>query len=832
MFSKEKYSNFEGGNMFQQYLYRCTDKVIEEINIGVMAFLNLKLESFTPEMILIGILEHKDSGIDDILDEIGKPAERILSEILNDLYDLQNLAPQSKEEVDESKAKKINMTPETENLFKIALQIALEMEDKFISEGSLFLSMFKLEKSSLPGLLKKYDLNFEDVQLGLLELRKGKTITEKNAETKSDVLKLFTTDLTERARKGELDPVIGRDDEIMRVVEVLSRRKKNNPILIGYPGVGKTVIVEGLAIKIAEATVPETLLGKRILQLEMAEIIAGAKFKGEFEERVKAVKDEIVKSTGEIILFIDETHTVMSSGNGEGLSASSILKPALANGQLQCIGTTTFRDYKKYIETDKAMERRFQPITVDEPSIEETVQILAGIKQNYEDHHHIQYTDEAIKMAAKLSEKYITNRYLPDKAIDLIDEAGAKKHLQLIYVSPDVGELEKNKQDLHDKQMDSFEKQDFENVSKLQQEIEKINLKLKNIRLKPKNKQKSLSDKVELNDIADVITRWTGIPTQRMLTSESEKLLTMENSLHKRIVGQDIAIQAISNALRRNRAGIKEPNRPIGSFLFLGPTGVGKTELAKALAQLIMDDEKKIIRLDMSEYMEQHSVSKIIGSPPGYVGYGEGGQLTELVKRNPYSVILLDEIEKAHTNVFNILLQIFDEGHLTDAQGVRVSFKNTIIIGTSNLGGREIAKEIPKVGFESYTEEEKNYNEMKTMVMTDVKRLFKPEFINRLDDIIVFHSLTMQDFKQIVELELNKLIKRLLEEDIKIKFSAQVKKMLLNYGFSQTYGARPLKREIEKRIENPLSKLLITGEISKKISYTIDERDGEIFLKK
>ncbi len=819
--------------MFQQYLYRCTDKVIEEINIGIMEFFNLKLESFTPEMVLVGMLEHKDSGLVKIIETIGKPAEKILSELLDELYNLQKIAPhkKNKNSKESENPQHINMAIETEKLFKYGLDIAVALGDKFISEGALFLAMFNLENSKLPKLLNKYALNYEECKTALLELRKGRKITEKDAESKSDVLKLFTTDLTERARKGELDPVIGRDKEIMRVIEVLSRRKKNNPILIGYPGVGKTVIVEGLAIKIANADVPETLLQKRILQLEMAEIVAGAKFKGEFEERIKAIKDEIVNSGGSIILFIDETHTVMS-GMNDGLSASSILKPALANGTLQCIGTTTFKEYKKYIETDKAIERRFQPITVNEPTIEETIEILEGIRHKYEAHHKIKYSEKAIQMSAKLSEKYITNRYLPDKAIDLMDEAGAKKHLQLIYIEPDIGILEKKKQNLHDQQMESFENQDFANVSKLQQEIEKIKSKLNKLRKDYENKKKKNGENVTVQDIANVITSWTGIPTSKMLTSEAEKLLKMEENLHKRVIGQDIAIQAVSDALRRNRAGIKDPNRPIGSFIFLGPTGVGKTELAKALAQYLMDDEKKIIRLDMSEYMEPHSVSKIIGSPPGYVGYGEGGQLTELVKRNPYSVVLLDEIEKAHSNVFNILLQLLDEGHLTDAQGVKVSFKNTIIIGTSNLGGREITRDIPKIGFESTIEEEKNYREMKEVVMTDVKKLFKPEFINRLDDIIVFHSLTLDNFRQIVSLELNKLVKRLEEDEISISFTSGVKKMLLNYGFSDSYGARPLKREIEKRIENELSKMLIAGKLSRNEKYVIGTKNGKIILQK
>jgi len=812
--------------LFQQFLYRCTEKVIQEINIGILEFLELKQEYFTPEMILIGMLEHKNSGLLKIFEEAAYQPEEISNKILSMLYNRQELVPQRSGE----KYQKINLTPETEELFKIALDITNEFNDKYINEDTLFLALFRLDYENTKKVLNEVGLEEKKIRTAIKTLRKGRRITDKKAESKVDVLKLFTLDLTEMARKGQLDPVIGREQEIMRVIEVLSRRKKNNPILVGYPGVGKTVITEGLANRIAEADVPETLLEKRILQLNMAEILAGAKFKGEFEERMKAVKDEIINAAGSIILFIDETHTVVSSGSADGISASNILKPALAKGQLQCIGATTFQEYKRYIETDKALERRFQPITVNEPTVEETIKILSGLKEKYEIHHTIEYTSESLKFASILSEKYITNRFLPDKAIDLIDEAGARKHLKAIYVPPDISHLEKEKIKLKDDQVSNFEKKDFQNVALIQQKILNINKKLKSLRSRLTKSRKPTDKIVNANDIAAVVTRWTGIPAQKMMKTEAKKLLEMESNIHKRIVGQDIAISAVSDAIRRNRAGLKESSRPIGAFLFLGPTGVGKTELAKALAEFLMDDEKKIIRLDMSEYMEEHTVSKIIGSPPGYVGYGEGGQLTEQVKRNPYSIVLLDEIEKAHTNIFNVLLQIFDEGHLTDGQGMKVSFKNTVIIGTSNIGGKKIVRDVKKIGFESKEDSEKTYNEMKKLIMSDVKKLFKPEFLNRLDDIIVFHSLSKEDFKQIVNLELNKLKKKLRENEIEAEFTNNVRKMLLKFGFSEFYGARPLNREIEKRIENPLSRILIKNELKKKKKFFVDEKEGKIII--
>ena len=816
--------------MFQQYLHRCTEKVIEQINIAIMEFIDMKRELFTPEMLLLGMLGHENSRLPQIFEEAGQHAEDTRARMLDMLYDTQEIGTEAL--VDPSGQAQIKVTPEVEELFKIALEVAAELGDKYISEDSLYLSMYRLRYDTITRILEQSGLDEAAAKAAIESLRNGSTITDRTAESKMDVLKMFTTDLTEMARKGQLDPVVGREEEIMRVIEVLSRRKKNNPILIGYPGVGKTVIVEGLANMIAEAEVPETLLNKRILQLDMAEIVAGAKFKGEFEERIKMIKDEIIGSAGQIILFIDEIHTVVSSGDPGGISASNMLKPALAKGQLQCIGATTFQEYKQYIEVDKALARRFQPITVDEPSVDETVEILEGLREKYEEHHSIRYDNEAISTAAKLAEKYISDRFLPDKAIDLIDEAGARKHLQLIYVQPDIQKLEKEKQKLRDEQMRSYDKGDFENVALLQQQISVINQQMEKIRTKKEKKQKPSSQSVTVDDVAQVITRWTGIPAQRMLTSEKEKLLKMEQHLHQRVIGQDVAVAAVSAAIRRNRAGMRETNRPIGAFLFLGPTGVGKTELAKALAEFLMDDQQKIIRLDMSEYMEAHTVSRLIGSPPGYVGYGEGGQLTEMVKRNPYSVVLLDEVEKAHPNIFNVMLQIFDEGHITDAQGFKVSFKNTVVIGTSNIGGQEIARDVKRIGFETFKEDEKTYDDMKNTVMSDVRKFFKPEFINRLDDIIVFHSLTKENFKEIVDLELGKLQTRLLEEGIEVQFTDGVRAMLLKYGFSEIYGARPLKREIEKRVENPLSIMLMKDELKPGKSIILDENNDELVVQK
>lgn len=604
--------------------------------------------------------------------------------------------------------------------------------------------------------------------------------------------------------------------------------------MIGEPGVGKTVIVEGLAQKIVKAEVPHSLLNKRVKVLEMSELIAGAKMRGEFEERMKAVKDEITNAHGGIILFIDELHTIVSAGAGAGgVDASNMLKAALSKGQLQCIGATTLEDYKKNIEEDKALARRFQPILVNEPSVDQTVLILQGLKGKYEKHHSVQYQEGAIEAAAKLSEKHIYDRALPDKAVDLLDEAGAKKHLALIYVPPVIQQLEKDKNEVLKKQKEAFDKQDFQTVAQLRQEVLTIDKKLSEEKENWNKDLEQVDNTVTVEDIASVVATWTGIPVNKIRETESEKLLHMEEILHKRVIGQDNAIIALSNAIRRNRAGLKDSHRPIGSFLFLGPTGVGKTELAKALAEFLLDDENRLIRLDMSEYMEKHSVSKIIGSPPGYVGYDEGGQLTEKVRRHPYSVILLDELEKAHPDVFNILLQLLDDGRLTDAHGRVTSFKNAIIIGTSNIGTKSIAEGKTKgIGFSATADSTRDYNQVRTLVLNEVQKLFKPEFINRLDDLIVFHKLEPKQVRQIAELMLDNLGKRLQENNITLKISNKVKDRLAKDGFSEMYGARPLRRLIEDQIENAISMKIINGELDHGETISVDLLKGEFSFKK
>ena len=718
-------------------------------------------------------------------------------------------------------------------MFEIAQDEAKKLGDRYISVGAMFLALFDPRVGRTADILQEFGLKYNKVKEDLEVMRGGINIDEKDGEGKMDVLAQYTTDLTDMARRGELDPVIGREKEIDRIIQILSRRKKNNPVLIGEPGVGKTVIIEGLAQKIVKAEVPNSLLNKRVKVLEMSEIIAGAKMRGEFEERMKAVKDEITSSHGSIILFIDELHTIVSAGAGTGgVDASNMLKAALAKGQLQCIGATTLDDYKKSIEQDKALARRFQPILVEEPSVDETVSMLRGIKSKYEKHHSIQFQEGAILAAAKLSEKHIYDRALPDKAVDLLDEAGAKKHLELIYVPPVIQQLEKDRNEIIKQQKDAFDAQDFEKVAQLRQDVLEIDKKLSAEKDKWNSELSKVDHSVTEEDIANVVATWTGIPVNKIRETETAKVMNMEENLHKRVIGQDHAIVAISNAIRRNRAGLKDKDRPIGSFLFLGPTGVGKTELAKALAEFLLDDENRMIRLDMSEYMEKHSVSKIIGSPPGYVGYDEGGQLTEKVRRHPYSVILLDELEKAHPDVFNILLQLIDDGRLTDAHGRVTSFKNAIIIGTSNIGTQSIVEGKTKgIGFAVTDDPSRDYSQVRAMVLNEVQKLFKPEFINRLDDLIVFHKLEPDQVRQIADLMLNNLAKRLQESHITLEVTNKVKDELAREGFSETYGARPLRRLIEDKIENAISMRIINGEFKDSDTIHVDFKKNDYVFK-
>lgn len=648
-----------------------------------------------------------------------------------------------------------------------------------------------------------------------------------NASTPT--LDSLARDLTAIAKEGNIDPVIGRSKEIERVIQVLSRRTKNNPVLIGEPGVGKTAIAEGLAQQIVNNEVPEILRDKRVMTLDMGTVVAGTKYRGEFEDRLKKVMEEI-RQAGNIILFIDELHTLIGAGGAEGaIDASNILKPALARGELQCIGATTLDEYRKYIEKDAALERRFQPIQVDEPTIEESVQILQGLRDRYEAHHRVTITDEAIESAVKLSDRYITDRFLPDKAIDLIDEAASKVRLRSYTAPPNLKELEQKLEEVRKEKDAAVQSQEFEKAASLRDKEQRLREELEKTKDEWKEKQGQESSEVTTEDIANVVSSWTGVPVAKLQKDESERLLNMEDILHNRVIGQDEAVKAISKAIRRARAGLKDPKRPIGSFIFLGPTGVGKTELARALAEAMFGDEDAMIRIDMSEYMEKHSTSRLVGSPPGYVGYEEGGQLTEKVRRKPYSVVLLDEIEKAHPEVFNILLQVLEDGRLTDAKGRTVDFRNTILIMTSNVGAHELRRN-KYVGF-NLGDEEHDYQDMKSKVMDELKKAFRPEFLNRIDEIIVFHSLEQKHLKQIVKLMAEQLKKRLKEQDIDFELTDQAIEKIAKEGTDLEYGARPLRRAIQKNVEDLLSEELLKGNIEKGKKVKIDiNKDGEFVV--
>ena len=651
---------------------------------------------------------------------------------------------------------------------------------------------------------------------------------EPRGNKNTPTLDQYGRDLTDMAEEGRLDPVVGRDEETQRVLEILCRRIKNNPCLIGDPGVGKTAIAEGLAQKIVEGDIPDILKDKRVVALDLSSMIAGSKYRGEFEERLKRVMNEI-KSVGNVLIFIDEVHTIVGAGGAEGaIDASNILKPALARGEIQCIGATTIDEYRKYIEKDSALERRFQPVNVGEPSKEETLLILKGIRDKYEAHHAVKITDEALQAAVTLSDRYITDRFMPDKAIDLIDEAAAKVRIENFNAPPNLKRLEDEIQKITKSKEDAIAFQDFEKAARLRDEEKNLKNKLDDLKANWTTESSVKSHLVGEQEIAKVVAKWTKIPVEKLTEKESERLLKLEEILHNRVIGQNEAVKSVARAVRRARVGLKDPNRPIGSFIFLGPTGVGKTELSKALAETMFGLENNIIRIDMSEYMEKHAVSRLIGSPPGYIGYDEGGQLTEAVRRRPYSVILLDEIEKAHPDVFNVLLQILEDGRLTDGKGKTVNFKNTIIIMTSNVGAHSIKKQ-KNVGFAVDSEKsESEYEKMKDSVMEELKRSFRPEFLNRIDDIIVFHKLEEKDLLEIVELMIESLKKRLEEYEIYLNFTEGAKKFLVEKGSDLTYGARPLRRIITKKVEDKLSEEVLKGNIKKGDMVEITLEEGEL----
>ena len=721
----------------------------------------------------------------------------------------------------------IGFTPRAKRVLELAFDEARQLGHTYIGTEHILLGLIREGEGVAAQVLRNLGADLEKVRRQVVEqLGGGAPSGAKSSRgRKTPTLDQFGRDLTELAREGKLDPVIGREKEIQRVIQVLSRRTKNNPCLIGEPGVGKTAIAEGLAQKIVEGDVPETLLDKRVVTLDLGALVAGSKFRGEFEERLKKVMEEI-RTSGDVILFIDELHTIIGAGAAEGaIDASNILKPALARGELQAIGATTLDEYRKHIEKDAALERRFQPIMVEEPSVEETIAILEGLRDRYEAHHRVKITDGALRAAAVLSDRYVTDRFLPDKAIDLIDEAGSKIRLQALVAPPELKELEQQIEETRMEKEAAIKNEEFEKAANLRDAEQKMRERLERERQEWKNNRGRMEGIVTEEDIAEIVSSWTGIPVTRLAQEESERLLNLEEVLHKRVVAQNEAIDAVARAIRRARAGLKDPKRPIGSFIFLGPTGVGKSLLAKALAEALFGDEDAMIRIDMSEYMERHTVSRLVGAPPGYVGYDEGGQLTERVRRRPYSVILLDEIEKAHPEVFNILLQVLEDGRLTDAKGRTVDFRNTVIIMTSNVGAHEIQREGSGIGFQVEKDEKSSYESMKRKVMEELRRTFRPEFLNRIDEIIVFHALNQEHLKQIVEIELGYLIEQLKERNVHLEFTEAAKALLVEKGYDPDYGGRPLRRAIQRLVENPLSDDMLKGKFKEGDRIIVDVND-------
>lgn len=708
----------------------------------------------------------------------------------------------------------IPFTKRAEKILKMAYVEAEKYKSDIIGTEHLLLALVKEKDGVAAQVLLNFDITYEAVREELENILRG-TPSSKEANTqrsKTPALDHFGRDLTELARKNELDPIIGREKEIERVAQILSRRKKNNPVLIGEPGVGKTAIAEGLALRIVERKVPRILHNKRVVTLDLGAIVAGTKYRGQFEERMKAIMNELQRAK-DVILFIDELHTIVGAGGASGsLDASNMFKPALSRGELQCIGATTLNEYRQYIEKDGALERRFQKIMVDPPSAEETILILNGLKDRYEEHHKVRYSEEAIYAAVKLSERYMTDRFLPDKAIDVVDETGARVHLANIVVPKDITELEEEIKQIRKEKDVVIKNQEFERAAVLRDQEKRLNRKLDAAKRRWKESEEETIATVSEEDIADVVAMMTGIPVQKVAQSETDKILKMEEALKARIAGQNEAVHLLCRAIQRTRAGLKDPNRPIGSFIFLGPTGVGKTQLAKELAKYLFEKEDALIRLDMSEYMEKFSVSRLTGAPPGYVGYEEGGQLTEKVRRHPYSVVLFDEIEKAHPDVFNILLQILDDGSLTDGLGRRVDFKNTILIMTSNAGAREIRK---AGGFGFSTQEaEIDYSKMQTKIMDEVKRLFNPEFLNRVDELVVFHNLEKEHMGQIIDIVVKEMLGKVSDRQIEIELTQDAKDFIIEKGFDPVYGARPLKRVIQKFIEDPVAEDMLKGKFN------------------
>jgi len=806
---------------------RFTEKAERAIAFSQQSAVELGHNYVGTEHILLGLVKEGTGVAARVLQSQGITEEKIMKEIDELIGRGENPGEAP-----------VGFTPRTKRVLELAFKEARRMGQGYIGTEHLLLGIMKEGESVAVRIMM--DLGVDPQKL-LSELVKvlneeapGSTGAPKSNSSSSNTptLNQFGRDLTDMARDGKIDPVIGRDKEIERIIQILSRRTKNNPCLIGEPGVGKTAIAEGLAQKIVEGNVPEILNDKRVVTLDISSMVAGAKYRGEFEDRLKKAMEEI-KKAGNVILFIDELHTIVGAGAAEGaIDASNILKPSLARGEIQVVGATTLNEYRKHIEKDAALERRFQPITVGEPTKEEAVEILKGVRDKYEAHHRVKITDDALEAAVKLSDRYITDRFLPDKAIDLVDEAASRVRLKTFTAPPDIKTMEEKVEKLSKEKEDAIRHQEFEKAAKIRDEEQKLKSELDKIRDEWHQKNQTTTDTVTADEIADIVASWTAIPVKKLAEEESERLLKMEDTLHNRVIGQDEAVKSIAKAIRRGRVGLKDPKRPVGSFIFLGPTGVGKTELCKALSEAMFGDEKSLIRVDMSEFMEKHSVSKLVGSPPGYIGYDEGGQLTEKVRRKPYSVLLFDEIEKAHPDIFNILLQILEDGRLTDSQGRVVDFRNTIIIMTSNVGARTIT-EPKRLGFSAVKDESaKNYEDMKGNVMGELKKTFRPEFLNRIDDIIVFHPLTEENIKKIVRLMLDVLIKRLKQNEIEMEVSEETMTHLAKKGYDPVFGARPLRRAIQSMIEDKLAEEMLEGKVKAGDSIIIDMDGENVVVKK
>lgn len=799
-----------------------TQKANDVLNLAIKAAENFGHAYIGSEHILIGVLKENTSYGAELLTEKGVTLDKI-EELIKENTGVGNPTALSPND----------FTPTAKRVLEVSFQLARSMRNSFVGTEHLLLALLRESDSGAVKLLNACGVEAESFTEELVndlarpnaEFRGSKS--GKKGKSNTPTLDEFGTDLTEKAANGGIDPVIGREKEIERVIQILSRRTKNNPCLIGEPGVGKTAIAEGLALKIVKDEVPELLSGKKIVALDLTSMVAGTKYRGDFEERIKKAMDE-VKNAKNVILFIDEVHTLIGAGAAEGaVDAANILKPALARGEIQVIGATTIDEYRKNIEKDAALERRFQSVMVGEPTEEETVEILKGLRDKYEAHHKVKISDEAIETAVKMSSRYIADRFLPDKAIDLIDEAASSVRLKAFTAPPNLKSMEQEIKRLEQEKASAVKSQDFEAAAKIRDKEKELQTLLDEEKEKWKNLSGKEIKEVSTEDIANVVSSWSGIPVTQLTKEESERLLNMEKILHERIVGQDKAVSAVAKAIRRGRVGIKNPNRPLGSFIFLGPTGVGKTELCKSLAEAMFGSEDAIIKLDMSEYMEKHTVSKLIGSPPGYVGFEEGGQLTEKIRRKPYSVVLFDEIEKAHPDVFNMLLQILEDGVLTDSKGRKVSFKNAIIIMTSNVGASKITNNQSALGFGDNTDENLNIEEL---VMEDLKKTFKPEFLNRIDEIIVFNRLEKDDIKEIAKRMLKTLTKRLAEMDIKLSFTDEAISAIADAGFDNVYGARPLRRAIQQKIEDPLSELMLEKEVASGGSYVADFKDGKFIF--